>query len=193
MRRPELSLPRRQLFAAASAFLLAACSGSAPATFDLSAPRGPLRDRGNGQTLVIVEPASIQVFDAERIVARAGPTVTYLPDVQWADRLPKLLQSRLVETFENAGRFRSVGRPADRLTADFNLVSEIRALEVRDQPREAVVELSVKLVGDRTGKIAAGKVFAARVPVGAIDGATAAQAIDQALTTVLVDIVAWAR
>ena len=54
---------------------------------------------------------------------------------------------------------------------------------------EAVVEISVKLVSDRSGRIATTRIFTGRVPVGTVDAANAAQSLDRALSIVLVNIV----
>ena len=55
-----------------------------------------------------------------------------------------------------------------------------------------MVEITAKLIGDRTGKVQRAKLFSARVPAGA-EGAGAAQALDQALSLVLIQIARWAR
>ncbi len=106
---------RGLLTAAAASLVLAACGRPAPATFDLSAPREGLR-RGRGQAALIVpEPTAIFALDSERIVVRqANGELSYLGGAQWSDRLPRLLQARIIQTFENMGRA-AVGRPADRL------------------------------------------------------------------------------
>jgi cholesterol transport system auxiliary component len=46
-------------------------------------------------------------------------------------------------------------------------------------------------VDDRSGRIVDARVLTARAPVAAIDAANAAQALDQALSIVLLDIVRW--
>ncbi len=172
--------------------LLAACAGGPPpTTYDLSAPRQPPAGRG-GATLVVAEPSAIQALETDRLIVRTGGgVVTFLGGVQWVDRLPRLLQNRLIQTLENGGRLRSVGRPGDRITAQYQLTSDIRTFEVQEQSREAVVEVSVKLVTEGTGRIAAARVFSGRAPVSAIDGAGAAAALDTALGSVLRQIAAW--
>ena len=177
---------------AACALGLAACGGSPSATFDLSAPKDGLsRGRGVG-TLVVTEPMALQVYDGDKIVVRgAGGTLSYLGGAQWADRLPKLVQARIVQTFENAQRFKQVGYPGDRLSPDYAVVTEIRTFEIDAQSRDAVVEIAVKLVRSAAGSISAGKLFSARVPVPAIDGPGATTALDAALSNVLRQIAAY--
>ena len=181
------------------ALLLAAtaagCLGggsAAPTAFDLTAPRGRQPGALLGQ-LVVGEPVGIQVYNSERIVVRQGSSLTYLAGAQWTDTLPRLLQSRVIQAFENSSRIRAVGRPGERLTADRQLNLEIRAFEVDTARAEAVVEITGKLVNDQTGKIALARTFEARVPVTVVDGPNAAASLDAALQRVLVDVVVWAR
>lgn len=171
----------------------AACSSTpAPTTFDLTAPRGSARGAAVRGQIVVQEPATIQTFEAERIVVRdSSGSVSLLGGGQFADRLPRLIQARLIQTFENASLLKAVSRPGDRVTADYQLNSEIRAFEVSAATGEAVVEISAKLIEDRSGRIVKAKVFTARAPIGAVDAINAAQGLDRALSIVLLDIVRW--
>ncbi len=179
----------------AGGLLLAACGGSPPPPiYDLSAARDKFQGRGGvrGQILVY-EPSAIALYDTERLVIK-GTTqgLTYLPGAQWADRLPKLVQSRIIQSFENSNRFKSIGRPGDHISATALLNTEIRAFEVEEQTRQALVEISAKLVSQGSGRIETGKLFTARIPVATIDGAGASAALDEALRVVLSQIVSWA-
>ena len=178
---------------AALGLLLAGCaSGAAPTTYDLTAP-GDIGASGRGRGLLVVaEPQALQAFDSPRIVitTREG-SIAYLPDAQWADRLPKLLQVRLIQTFENGQRIQAVGRPGDRLVPAAQLNSEIRRFGLDERTGEAVVEVSVKIVNDRSGRILAGQVFTQRVAGGGVSGAAATAALDVANQALLRDIVRW--
>ena len=175
------------------ALMLGACSGSPPPTYDLSAPREGLA-RSSSRTLVVVgEPQALAALDSNRIVITTGDgSLAYLPAGQWSDRLPKLMQARLIQSFENAHRIAAVGRPGDRLVPAVQLNSDIRRFGMDERSGEAVIEMSVKIVDDRTGKIRAGEVFTARV--AAPHGTTAAgasAALDLAAQSLMRDVVAW--
>ncbi|OJY02829.1 MAG: hypothetical protein BGP04_04950 [Rhizobiales bacterium 62-17] len=176
------------------ALAVAACGGSPSATFDLSPASGATGRAGRGQ-LAVSEPVAISPFDSERIVVRAGAgadQVAYLKGAQWTDRLPRLLQSRLVQTFENGRLLRAVGRSGDKIAADYSLTSEIRHFEIDVATSTAVVEISAKLVSEQTGRIRAARIFRAQVPGSAADGAQASVALDAALSQVMREIVRWA-
>ena len=189
---------RRHLLAAlgmgAAAAGLAACSTPASPTFDLSAAKDfPGRRRGGlaGQ-LIIYEPVALAVYDSDRIVIKsANQSLAYLPGAQWADRLPRLVQTRLIQSFENANRFKSVGRPGDQITASMVLNWEIRSFEIEEQSRQAVIELAVKTVAQGSGRIERAQLFKSAVPVSSIDASGATGALDEGLKTVLLQIVAW--
>lgn len=194
-RRPNARPIARLAAVALLGVAAAACSGGSPVTtFDLTAPKSGPRSGGavRGQ-IVVAEPTAIQTLEADRILVKdASGAVSYLGGAQWADRLPKLIQARLINTFENSSRLRAVSRPGERVAPDYLLSTEIRAFQVATPAGEAIVELSARLVHDRSGRIAAGRVFSARVPLGKVEAGAAAQGLDQALSKVLVDVVRWA-
>ena len=53
---------------------------------------------------------------------------------QWADSVPKLVQSKMVESFENAG-FAHVGKATDGFTPEVQLLLEIRSFRSRSRRR----------------------------------------------------------
>lgn len=173
--------------------LLGACSSPPVPGFDLSAPREQLRGTARipGQ-VAIVEPTALQPFEAQNIVVRdAGGSVSLLGGGQWTDRLPRLIQTRMIETFENASRSKTVSRPGDGITPDYQLNTEIRAFQLDAARGEAYVELSEKLVATTSGRIARARIFTARVPVASSNAGEVAQALDRAMSTVLVEVVRW--
>lgn len=181
--------------AAAGALLLAGCGGgAAPTTYDLSAPRDFGRIGGGGGVLIVAQPTTVQALDSDRLIVKdSSGALSFLGGAQWADRVPNLVQARLIQTFENGSRIAAVGRPGERIVPDLQLNIDIRSFNIDAASGQAVVEITAKLVGDRTGKIQRGRVFWARVPASAVDGAAAAQALDQALSQVLIQIARWAR
>ncbi|WP_112662491.1 ABC-type transport auxiliary lipoprotein family protein [Microvirga flavescens] len=185
----------RQLRALAPVIVLAALtgacsSGAAPTTYDLSAPTA--RIGGAGRQVLVNEPAALQALSAQQIIVKdVSGTITFLGDGQWSDNLPRLVQTRLINTFENASQIRGVSRPSSGTVADAQLISELRSFEVVTPNNEAYVEIAVKLVNDQTGRIMAGRIFRASVPVAGVNAAGAARGLDDALSIVMLDIVRW--
>lgn len=178
---------------------LSGCGGGlfgsgTPPTYDLTAVRTfpRLNPAARGQ-LVVVEPTALSLLDSERIVVRTGTSeMSYLPGAQWSDKLPRLVQARVVQSFENAHRLRSVGRQGDRLAATYQLLLDIRAFQIAVGPEtNAEIEITAKILGDRNGRILAGRVFKATMPVAALDGPNGSAALDAALAKLITDLVEW--
>jgi cholesterol transport system auxiliary component len=174
------------------AALATACSsGPAPTTYDLSAPTSRIRGAAGVQVLVN-EPAALQTLATQQILVKdASGSVSFIGGGQWADNLPRLIQTRLINTFENASQLRGVSRPSSGAVADVQLISELRRFEIATPANEAVVEISVKIVGDQSGRIVNGRIFRARTPIASVDAANAARGLDEALSIVMLDIVRW--
>ncbi len=201
----KVSGTARAVFCVVLALAVSACSGGVlggligtgnnpTPTFDLSAPAnfGRLPPRARG-LLAVEQPTALQILDTEKVViSPAAGEVAYLSDAQWVDRLPKLMQARIVQSFENSTRIRAVAKTQDRINADYILVVDIRqfGIQAYDGPT-ANVELSVKIVYQRGGRIAAATVLSSRVAASGTSGAAATLALDQAFSDVLVQMVKW--
>ena len=176
------------------ALALGACAGDASMqTFELVPPQdfgGARQARG---TLSVALPTTIRVIDSERVVVQPTPgEINYLSGARWSDRVPRLAQSRMIQAFENSNRIRAVVREGDSLRTDYKLDAEIREFGVLVSPqKQALVELSVKLVNARTGRVIAAEVFSARTDTASLDGPAATAAINSAFGTVLIDLVRW--
>jgi len=182
------------------AVALGGCAGgdivskAPPPTYDLAAAKDfPHRSRPARGQLVIAEPGALAPYDSDKIVVRPVPgEAAQLGDAQWQERLPRLMQARIVQSFENASRLRAVGRPADKIATDFALVIEVRAFEISVADSSAVVEIAAKIVRERTGRIITARVFRASVPAAAMQGAPAVDALNEAFGKVEKELVLWA-
>ncbi|MFS8038096.1 ABC-type transport auxiliary lipoprotein family protein [Xanthobacter sp. AM11] len=186
----------RMMLAAVFAAALAGCGSTPVPTYSLSAPGAFSAGGGGGSgQLIVVAPSALAVLNTDKVVVEPGPgQVAYLADAQWSDNLPALLQARTIQAFENGSKLRRVARPGDGVTADYQLVIDIRtfALRITDEGPVAVVELSAKLIGSQSGRILAAHVFKAGVPAASTAGQAATAALDTAADQVLVAMVRWA-
>jgi cholesterol transport system auxiliary component len=191
---PPRSRLRATWLALAGAVLLSGCGGgAAPTTYDLSAPRDFGRIGRSGGILIVAQPTTVQTLDSDRLIVKdSSGALSFLGGAQWADRVPNLVQTRLIQTFENGSRIAAVARPGERITGDLQLNTDIRSFNIDAGTRQAVVEITAKIVGDRSGEIRRARLFSARVPAASADAGAAAQALDRALSQVLIEIVRWA-
>ena len=177
---------------------LSGCAGgigasTPPDTYGLSSAPEVTGQQSRNRQILIAEPTALKALDSEQIVIRPSPSsIQYLAKSQWSDRLPKIVQDKLVQAFENSGRVGGVGRPGDGLAIDFNLLTAIRAFEIKaDAGEQAVVEISAKVINDRNGVVVASEVFRATTPVTGSGNAAYVQSLDRAFNEVVRDLVSW--
>jgi len=160
--------------------------------FDLVAPASfPKLEKAPRGQLVVAEPTAVVAFDTQKVLVRsqAGER-TNLEGAQWSDSIPKLVQAKIIQSFENANDLK-VGRPTDGLTADFQLLIDIRSFQIVASPDPvADVELSAKILAD--GRIVDARIFHASVPAKKLEAAAAAAALNEAFGKVATDLVSWA-
>jgi cholesterol transport system auxiliary component len=152
---------RRTVLIGGLALALSGCSASSligpstpvPDLYVIHPEFGPIPDAPViRQQVVVAVPTASETLDTERIALERAPNIMdYYAHAQWTDRLPLLIQSLLVEAFENSGRIAGVAREAAGIRADVVLEIELRHFEayyaVQDTPPEIHVALVPKLVG----------------------------------------------
>lgn len=162
-------------------------------TFALSAMPEIAGPKARNKQLLIPEPAALKALDSEQVVIRvADSEIQYLAQARWGDRLPKMVQAKLVEAYENSGKLAGVGIPGQGLAIDFQVVTDIRAFQIETTGGDhAHVEISVKILNDRNGEVRAQRVFSASVPVSGAGNPGFIAALDAAFARVTSDMVAW--
>jgi cholesterol transport system auxiliary component len=175
------------------ACLQAACGSTPSQTFDLAGDSPSIRSFAKGMRgrarLVIGEPEAIPPANSNRIVIRTGPTeVANLSGAQWADRLTRLVQTQLLKGFENAG----VQATTPGKSADFSFATEIRRFEIDVTRGLAVVEISARIIDDRSNTQRAARVFIAETPAPRTSGSEAPLALKAALETTIGQMTHWA-
>lgn len=170
-------------------------AGVAKDTFDLSAATVTevTGARARNRQVLIADPTALKALDSESVVVRVSSSeIRYLADSQWSDKLPKMVQAKLAEAFEDTGLIGGVGRPGQGLAIDYQLVTEIRAFEIDTSGADrARVEISVKLLNDRNGTVKAQQVFSAEVATSGTQNSAYVRALDRAFATVASRIVSW--
>jgi len=122
------------------------------------------------QQLTITEPTATLALQTQRFLSRTpSGEVTFATEGRWADTLPKLVQSKILQAYEDHGYLASALMPSDRTNPSFQLLVDIRAFAVEMQPAPAAnVELSVKIVAD-DGHVISARVFHQQAPSKSID------------------------
>ena len=162
-----------------------------PAIYDLAAASdfpsaAPLKAQ-----VAVPDPNAIILFDSQKILLRSAEgTYSSIDNAQWADNLPKLVQARVVQSFENAHQLGEVSRPLEQLTAQYRLELGIRSFYLEPQPSpKATVEITARLVSDKG--VAGAKLFSATTAAKSADAADAVAALNAAFADVTKQIVSW--
>ncbi len=156
----------------------------APAT-----PAEPL-----GTRLAIADPSTLLAYDSERILAQNAPgTLEPLGAAKWSDTLPKLMQAKILQSFENNGALGEIGRPADGAAPGYQLLTEIRRFQiVTGTQSSAEAEISARII-DGDGQGVAARIFSAKEPLQSKDEAEAPRALDAAFQSVVINLMDWTR
>ena len=160
--------------------------------YDLSAPTEfPAVKRLASTQLSVAEPTVTLQLETQRILVHPPITRAGFADAQWGDTIPKLVQSRLVQSFENFSLQRGVTKASPDVSPDQQLLVDIRSFQVvAGSELVAEVVLTAKIV-TKDGRIIASKLFSGRTALADLSPATAAAALDQAFKTVAAEIVVW--
>ena len=164
-----------------------------PATYDLTAATAfPQIEKTIKAQLVVPDPSAIILFDSQKILIRNGEgTWSNINNAQWADNLPKLIQARIVQSFENAHQLGAVSRPLEQLEAQYRLELAIRSFQITLEPSpNAVVDVTARLVTDK-GAVAGARSFTASIAAKSTEPADAVAALNQAFAKVAGEIVVW--
>jgi cholesterol transport system auxiliary component len=162
-----------------------------PTTYDLVAPRSfSASAKPAPYQLLVYEPTSSSALDTSRLMVRPkADQVSYYKGIAWSDRLPRLVQTKMIETFQNSGAVKAVSNTYGQ----YALASELRAFQIDVTTGRAAAEVDIfaKLIQLNTGKVIATKGFNARVPARSDAPEDAFAALNQAFTQVVQDITTW--
>jgi phospholipid/cholesterol/gamma-HCH transport system substrate-binding protein len=169
--------------------------GGTPApkiTYDLRAPGdlGPANKTIKGQ-LAIPEPTAVAMLETQRMLFSPAKDYPDFADFLWADSIPKLLQARLIESFENYDIAHAPLRVADLGQTDFQLLIDVRRFRIAtDSEPAAEVGLSARIV-DKSGKVIASRHFEGSQKFDKVEPPAAVAAFNDAFGKIAKDMIAW--
>jgi phospholipid/cholesterol/gamma-HCH transport system substrate-binding protein len=162
-------------------------------TYDLRAPQdlGPASKTIKGQ-LAIPEPTAVAMLETQRMLFSPVKEYQGFADFLWADTIPKLLQARLIEGFENYDIAHAPLRVADIGQTDYQLLIDVRRFRIAsDTEPAAEVGLSARIV-DKNGKVIASRLFEDSQKFDKIEPPAAVAAFNDAFGRIAKDMIAWA-
>lgn len=145
--------------------------------------------------LAVEEPNASAYLNTSRIaIAQSATSSDYYAKTGWTDRAPLMVQTRIVDSFENSHKIIAVARESIGLRANYVLQSDLRnfeAMYIYGKPPIAHVRLVAKLVRMPDRQIIGVGSFERCVRARADKVPKVVEAFDQALGSVMKRLVAW--
>jgi phospholipid/cholesterol/gamma-HCH transport system substrate-binding protein len=168
-------------------------AASAPrVTYDLRTAQGfaaPVKTL-SGQW-AIPEPTAVAMLQTQRFLFAPARDVPGFSEALWADSIPKLLQARLIDSFENYDIAHAPLRAADIGQTDFQLLIDVRRFRIAMDGDPAVeIGLSAKIL-DKEGKVVASRRFEESEKLGKLEPLAAVAAFDNAFARIATNIITW--
>jgi cholesterol transport system auxiliary component len=162
---------------------------TAPADFPPRLPHASVQ-------IAIAAPQAPAGINTTRIaISRAPLSLDYLADGDWVDNAPALVQTALVEAFENSKAVSAVGPDSLDLRPDYVIEGDLRHFEaVYDSAAGAPgawVAIGVKLVKAPDNKIVAQTVISDRETAAANATPQIVDAFNRAMASVAKQVIAW--
>jgi cholesterol transport system auxiliary component len=192
----------RRLVPSVFILALAGCSGllggNAPVQLYRLTPKTtypPNLPHRSVQLLVDV-PFAPAGLDTSRIALSRSPvSIDYFADSEWTDRAPLLVQTAILQSFENSRAITAIDRESVGLRADFILKAEMRHFEAvydsANGPPEVWVVVNVRLVDPSSRDVVAQASFEERRRASANNVPSIVSAFDEALGAVMKGVVVW--
>jgi phospholipid/cholesterol/gamma-HCH transport system substrate-binding protein len=159
--------------------------------YELSLAVAPMPRAAQLGALAIAEPTAVIALQTQRMLARSRDgELSQWGDAEWSDTLPKLVQAKLVQAFEDAGALEVVQQTEGIVTAHQLQINLRRFALATGESQVAEIEFSAKPIGS-DGHIVGAQLFQATAPAAGTDVAAIVRAFDQAFSKAAQDLLTW--
>lgn len=163
--------------------------------FRLEPVSEPVTDALADWTVVIAKPTTIGSLNTSMMAVKTAPLeVRYYADARWSDRLPDMIQSLLIDSFEAGGGAVALTTDSAASLAPYILEADIRDFQadVRDKNAPEVrVRLTLRLTSASPTRLLASTTVAATALAEGTDAAQLAAAFNEAMQDVLRRTLLW--
>ncbi len=169
--------------------------GGTPAqkiTYDLRAPQdlGPA-GKTLSEQLAIPEPTAVAMLQTQRMLFSPVKDYPGFAEFLWADSIPKLLQARLIDSFENYDITHAPLRGTDVGQADYQLLIDVRRFRIATEGNPVIeIGLSARIV-DKNGKVIASRLLETSEKLDRIEPAAAVEAFNAAFARIAKELIGW--
>ena len=131
------------------------------------------------------------MLETQRFLFSPAKVIPGFADAMWADTIPKLLQARLIESFENYDIAHAPLRAADIGQNDFQLLIDVRQFRIAmDSDAVAEIALSARIL-DKEGKVVASRLFEESERLEKADPPAAVAAFSAAFGRLAMNMIGW--
>ena len=164
-----------------------------PAQFDLAAPALQVDlSHAPEAALVVADPTTVASLDTQRLIIKTAQGELQPQPVQWPDSIPKLVQKRVLQSFDKAG-YRFATGPNDTATPELQLQLDIGAFQINETPTPmAEVRFSARILGE-DGKVIQRGEIEGHATAASLEPQAAVAAMTEAFAKALEALLEWCK
>jgi phospholipid/cholesterol/gamma-HCH transport system substrate-binding protein len=153
---------------------------------EFASPRTPLNEQ-----LVMPTPTAILLLDTQRFLIAPNRDLPGFSNAQWADSIPKMLQAKLIQSFENYDVAHAPLRSTDNPGANPQLLVDVRSFQINTDPEPtAEIGFSARVL-NKEGQVVASHIFQQRRKLDKPDPASAVAAFNDAFASIATELITW--
>jgi phospholipid/cholesterol/gamma-HCH transport system substrate-binding protein len=153
---------------------------------DFASPKKPLKEQ-----LVLPTPTAILLLDTQRFLSMSNKEFAGFANAQWADSIPKMLQIKLIQSFENYDVAHAPLRATDNPGTAFQLLIDLRSFQINTDPEPtAEIGFSARIL-NKDGQVVASQLFSQHKKLEKPDPASAVVAFDDAFGSIATELITW--
>ena len=153
---------------------------------DFASPKKPLKEQ-----LVMPTPTAILLLDTQRFLLTPNKEFPEFANAQWADSIPKMLQVKLIQSFENYDVAHAPLRSAENPGTTFQILVDVRRFQINtDDELTAEIGFSARVL-NKDGQVVASRLFQHRRKLDKPDPASAVAAFNDAFGSIATELITW--
>jgi cholesterol transport system auxiliary component len=145
-------------------------------------------------TLIVAPTTASSFYETQEIAySRAPGTRAYYQFNNWTERPSRKIGALLLSRLERSGSFRTVAAATSGVRGALLLSTHVEEIyhDATERPGRARITLTVALTDPARGTLVARRTFSRWAPAASYDAAGAVQGFNEAVATILDDVVAW--
>jgi phospholipid/cholesterol/gamma-HCH transport system substrate-binding protein len=141
--------------------------------------------------LAIAEPTAVVMFDTQKLLLAPGLDLPGFAGAQWSDSIPKLLQAKLIQSFENYDIGHAPLRANDSVQTDYQLLIDIRSFQLAGEgDPNAEIAFSARIL-NKDGHLLGSKLLQASAKLDKPEPVAAVAAFNAAFDSIAKELVTW--